>query len=217
MMHSEYQSNFPLRYRISDFRQLKDCKSNNSVDLCIKVTTFLNDPRLNALRIQVVHPEFGVLFACLIEPSGTILTKPEDGDIYYLTPGQILDQLRVFGFLIEYNPVTSISGNQLDYLVLLSHLHYDKIRVMSVWTAPLGVKEFTTHIVAFNADAHGDWLNAGYSASSEEFTKGLYAGTVLDISAISETQNYDWSWLYGWVGDIDDILNDRLGCVMYEP
>lgn len=202
----------PLRYRISDFRQLNHCMSNNSRDLSIVVTTFVNDSRLNGLRIRVEHKTFGTLFACVVSGSGSLMSYQEDsGIIYELTPGIILQELKKYGFLIEYDPVDKLSGNQLDYLVTLNQLHFDKIRILNVWSAPLGVKEYHTHIVVFIADRHGDWLNAGYSPSLDEFTSALQSGSAMDISTISQTQNYNWSWLYGWVGDINDILEDNTG------
>lgn len=202
----------PLRYRISDFRQLNKCMSNNSRDLSIHVSAIVNDKNLNGQRISVNHKKYGVLFACIRDAQGCMISKDVEGNSFHeFTTGEILDELKKFGFLIEYDPIEHISGNQLEFLMTLNNLHYDKIRVLSVWDAPLGTKEFKTHVVAFLAEAHGDWLNAGYSPSISEFTHGLQNGTAFDISAISKAQDYDWSWLVGWVGSISDILAENSG------
>lgn len=201
----------PLRYRISDWRQLKNCESNNSRDLKIVTTVFLNDARLNGLRIKVEHPTFGTVFSTIVDPKGTLVDKDEEGYMYQMTPGQILSELKKWGFLIEYVPMDTLSGNQVQYLMTLNQLHYDKIRVLSVWDAPLGVEEHKVHVVAFQSDPLGDWLNSGYSPSRREFLSALEDGTAINITQISEQENYDWSWLYNWVADINDVLEDYTG------
>lgn len=206
-------SPYPLYYRISDFRQLEKCMSNNSRQLHITVSTFVNDSRLNGQRIKVEHDVFGTLFACVTSPKGTLISQSDDGTVFELTTGQILEELKKFGFNITYSPVEHLSGNMIQFLMDIDKLGYDKIRVLDVWQAPLGVKEFTTYIVAFMVKDHGDWLNAGYSPSYTEMTNALMNGTALNISALSKEHNFNWSWLYGWVGDIKDILAENSGCL----
>ena len=43
----------------------------------------------------------------------------------------------------------------------------------------------------------------------KEFQDALATGNAINISAISQQYHYDWSWLYGWIGDIDDILEEH--------
>lgn len=204
-------SQWPLRYRISDWRQLKDCKSNNSKDLKISTTVFVNTPQLNGLRIRIEHPTFGILFSTIVDPKGSLTSKTEEGYVFQMTPGQILEELAKWGFLVEYLPMDNLSGNQIQYLMTLQGLHYDKIRVLSVWDAPLGVKEFKVHVVAFQSDKLGNWLNAGYSPSKSEYLSALDSGYTINVSSISNAENYDWSWLYNWVANISDILADYTG------
>lgn len=204
-------SSCPLQYRISDWRQLKDCKSNNSRDLFITTTVFVNEERLNGLRIKVEHPEFGVLFSTIVNPKGTLTSKSEEDYMFQMTPGQILEELRKWGFIIEYSPMEQLSGNQIQYLMTLNQLHFDKIRILSVWDAPLGVKENKVKVVAFQSDPLGNWLNAGYSPSKKEFVQALEDGTALNITDVSARSEYDWSWLYNWVASIPDILEDYTG------
>lgn len=200
---------WPLRYRISNWKQLSKCESNNSRDLHIVVTSFLNDKRISGTRIKVEHDLFGTMFSTIVDVHGTLVTTMDDGMIYELTTGQILEELRKWGFYVEYNPIENLSGSQLQYLMTLNNLHYDKIRILSVWDAPSGTKEFKNCVVGFNSEQNGDWLNSWYSPSKTEFLDALNNGTAINISAISDTQNYRWDWLYGWVGDINDILAEN--------
>lgn len=204
-----YQTHMPLRYRISNWKQLENAKSNNSRDLSISVTTFVNDHRLNGQRIKVEHRVFGTLFACVVSGKGTLLTKNVEGYMHEFTPAQILAELEKYGYYIQYNPTEHLNGNQIEFLMTINKLGFDKIRVLSVWDAPLGVKENKIHIVAFNSESNGNWLNSGYSPSKNEYMNSLSNGSAIDVSQLSEQRNFDWSWLYGWVASIDDIIADQ--------
>lgn len=208
-MINRYQSHMPLRYRISNWKQLEGAKSNNSRDLSISVTTFVNDHRLNGQRIAVNHAVFGTLFACIVSGKGTLLTANDEGYIHEFTPGQISAELEKYGYYIQYYPTETLSGNQIEFLMTVNKLGFDKVRVISVWDAPLGVKEFKLHITAFNSEPNGDWLNSGYSPSLKEYNNSLSEGSAIDITQLSDQKHYDWSWLYGWVANIDDIIADQ--------
>lgn len=206
---NSYQTHVPLRYRISNWKQLEGAKSNNSRDLSISVTTFVNDHRLNGQRIRVEHRVFGTLFACVVSGKGTLLTKNIEGYMHEFTPAQILAELEKYGYYIQYDPTEQLNGNQLEFLMTINKLGFDKIRVVAVWDAPLGVKENKIHIVAFNSKVNGDWLNSGYSPSKMEYFNSLSTGSAIDLSQLSDQKHYDWSWLYGWVANIDDIIADQ--------
>lgn len=197
---------WPLRYRISKWEQLKGAMSNTSRALHIVVTKFLNDRRLVGTRIKVEHDTFGTLFATIVDVNGTLTTDTPEQDTFVMTPGQILAELRKWGFEIEYNPMRELSGNQINFLMTIRDLHYDKIRIMSVYDYVNGLQEFKWYVVAFQIDALGDWVNAGYSVSRDEFNNAINSGYAMNISALSEAKNYQWDWLYNWVGDINDIL-----------
>ena len=202
----------PLRYRISDLRQLSGCLSNNSRDLCISVTTFVNDDRLNGLRISIEHKQFGSLFSYVVGAKGRIITTYGDEMIPELTVDQILLELVKYGFYVEYIPVDSLSGNQLKYLVTLNELGFDKLRLMNVWHLDkTGLKVFKTEVIVFNSKGPDQWLNAGYSASQDEFNKALNDGSCINITGVSKTRNFDWSWLHNRVMNIHDILTDNSG------
>lgn len=198
----------PLRFKISSWRQLPQVQSNNSKKLHIHVTDFVQSHRLHGFRISVEHEELGTLFAYILDADGTIVTPyPNNGQQF--GPDVILAELARFGFLVEYKQSKNLPGDQLTFLMTLNQLHFDKIRVMPVWDTTTGVKEFTNHIVVFQAAQHSNWLNNGYSPSIAEYTSGLTAGSAMDIGVISEAQGMDWSWLAGWVGSIPDILAEN--------
>ena len=94
---------WPLRYRISKWEQLKGAMSNTSRALHIVVTKFLNDKRLVGTRIKVEHDTFGTLFATIVDVNGTLTTDTPEQDTFVMTPGQILAELRKWGFEIESN------------------------------------------------------------------------------------------------------------------
>lgn len=200
--------NLPLQYKISDWHQLTRCKSNSSRKLSIKVADFLQNRRLSGLRIQIEDDEFGPIFTYVLNATGT-LVRSSDSVPFELTPGQLLEELKKYGFCVQYVPTESLPGDQLAYLMTLQSLHYDKLRILNVWNSSTGVKQFKLHIVAFKVSDHPMWLNNGYSPSETEFLQGLLNGSAIDVSAISETQQYSWGWLYGWVANIEDVLRDN--------
>lgn len=203
----------PLRYRISDWRQLNKCESNCSRDTWINVSTHLNNHKLNGLRISVENRYEGVVFSYVIGPKGDLIEKNPDGTTFELTTGQILAELRKWGFYIDYNPVIHLPGNQIQYLMTLNQLHFDKIRILSVWGRDniSGSKLCSSKVVAFKSDINGNWLNSSYSPSESEFLSALNNGSAINVSAISDTSNYRWDWLFNWIGNISDILEDQTG------
>lgn len=199
----------PLHYRISDWRQLDKCLSNNSRDLRIETTVMLNNEKLNGLRISVIHSEFGDLFTCVVGAKGRLVTEDSTGFIQEFTPAQILAELAKYGFNISYSPVEHLPGNQLEYLTTLNKLGFDKIRILEVYDTFTGVKEFQTHVVVFNSKGLDDWMNAGYSPSIKEYHKATDTGKCICLDDISKTKNFNWSFLHNTVMNIFDILSDN--------
>lgn len=198
----------PLRYKISDWHQLTEVRSNNSRDLFISVADFIQDDRLNGLRIQVNHKAFGVLFACLINAHGTMISELSENLVYELTPKQILLQLKTFGFIVTYEPNKHISGSQLTFLMQLQGLGYDKLRILNVWHTENEVKVFKWYVVAFNIKENPEWINNGYSPSEKEYETALKNGSCFNVSALCKEKNWSWSWL-DYVANISDILEDN--------
>ena len=201
----------PLRYRISNWTQLPNCLSNNSRELKIHVASFVNNPELIGLRISVEHTTMGVLFCCMLQASGSIITDEDAYGATELSPTEILAELHKFGFYITYVPMESLSDDLLSYLTTLDGLDFDKIRILSVWHYHNSEKVFENRIVAFQANPHGDWLNNGYAAGEEEFLKALDDGTAINLTDMSKTKNFRWDWLYGKVLSIEDIIRDSNG------
>ena len=198
------------RYRISNWHQLCQCKSNTSQKLSIRVADIFNSSRLSGTRISIVDEEFGVIFSYVVDPKGDIVGPDENVSAFNLTTDQILQELNTYGFYVEYPVNKTLSGDQLSYLMTLKNLHYDKIRLLAVWHTENGIKEFSTYVVCFNSEKNGEWLNAGYAPSIDEFDKALNNGSAINITYISDTQGYQWDWLYNWVANIDDILKQNI-------
>ena len=198
----------PLRYRISSWRQLPECRSNNSRDLRIKVTDYFQNYDLTGFKISVEHPKFGTVFAYILNASGTLVTPSneyEDGDLSVKT---LLAELKKFGFDITYKQELNIGTPQLEYLMTLKNLGYDKIRILSVVKLTGNTGKLTPKIVAFQSSVHGDWLNNAYSPKESEFVSALEAGTAANLTYMSETQNFRWDWLKDYVLSIEDIINE---------
>lgn len=202
---------FPLQYKIADWHHLTKCKSNNSSKFKITVTDIIDDDLLRCILIKVVHPKYGVLFACTLKAGGDLVSNPTylDNSSYELTPAQILEELYKWGFRISYSPSANLSGTTLDLLMKLQNMGYDKIRVLNTWKYVDGVKKFNWKVVCFKVKENPDWINSGYAPSEESYRDALANGSAINISAISEVKNLDWSWLYNWVGSIDDILKEN--------
>lgn len=199
----------PLRYNISSWTQLPQCMSNNSRELHLHVSEIIQDRRVQGTVIRLEHTDFGVLFAYLVGGFGPLLSPDQRTYLPELTTAEILSELRRFGFDITYNPRERLDGAQLKYLVRLLELGYDKIRLLNVWShTSKGSKEFKPLVVAFKVAENPMWINNGYSASNEEFVSALLNGSVINLSAMTEDNHFDWSWL-NYVANIDDILIDN--------
>lgn len=199
----------PLRYQISNWRQLPQCRSNNSRELRITVSDFVQNFMLSGLKISIEHDMLGTLFACVINASGNLISPPpRDHVLRDLTTDQILLELEKFGFLVTYNPRSVLKGDQIQYLITLQQLHFDKLRILRVrHSSNLGIS-YTTHIVAFNVKQNPSWIDNNYSVPDAEFINSLQNGSAMDITNISDSHKYDWSWL-DYVANIDDILKDN--------
>lgn len=199
-----------LRYNISNWDQLSKCRSNNSADLYITVDHVFNDNRLNGTIIRVTHSDFGVLFVCTVNSSGTILTPdPESGIISEFTTDQILKELNKFGFDVTFNLEAGLSGDQINYLMTLDALGFDKIRTLDVYTYDgIGNREFNQYIVAFNIEKCSKWIDQNYSESEKDFLSALNGGGAMNLTYVSQTNQFNWSWL-DYVANIEDIIRDN--------
>lgn len=202
----------PLRYNISNWLQLSECKSNNSVDLYITVRQIIDDGshRLSGTSILVQHNQFGVLFACLVNSNGTLLTPdPDSGIIHEFTTEEILKELEKFGFLVTFEINQHLSGEQISYLITLDGLNFDKLRRLDVFEYDRnGSKIVSEYIVAFNVEQCDGWLDNNYMCPKKEFLDKLNDGVAINLTHMSITKSFDWTWLT-YVADIEDIIEDN--------
>lgn len=197
----------PLRYKISSWRQLPGCKSNNSKHLRINISDYFNNDAIRGFRISVDHLMYGTLFATVLEARGKIVTEEDEYGRSELSVEAILGELRKYGFFITYVPNEGLGSDQLEYLMTLDKLGYDKIRIIYVHSIP--AEASPTRVVAFQSSVHGDWLNNAYSPSKDEFLSALDAGTAINLTDISKTRKFRWDWLKDFVGHIPDIIQDN--------
>lgn len=190
-----------LRYEISDWHQLSQCKSNTSNALSIQVSDFINDARLSATRISVVHEEFGDLYTVLVNPYGAILHED-----FRISTEQILNDLACFGFFVEFSQREHLSGNAIQKLMTLQTLGFDKIRKLVVKDGKLGNK--SVYVVGFMVIHHPDWMQDEYEATASEYFDALQHGSAINLSSLSYLQNINWGWL-NYVANIQDVLEDN--------
>lgn len=199
-----------LRYSITDWHQLKGARSNNSNQLSIRVADLLQSDILTGLRIQVWHPDYGPLYTIVLNAQGSLVTEVNDNIVTEPTTEKILAELYKWGFIITFDQQLNLPQGQLDFLAELKNLGYDKLRYLNVWNIEHGVKIFRPYIIVFNITNHADWLNNNYAASETEFMGALKDGSAVNISATSKANIWSWSFLPGYVMNIDDILNAQL-------
>ena len=198
----------PLRYEITDWHQATEARSNTDADLRIKVTDFINDERLTGLRISVCHPEFGVLFTCVLNAHGTMVTEINENMTYELTTDQILAALAKYGFIIVYKQKSELPADQIAFLQSLLNLGFDKLRIIEVYKTEFGERQYLPYIVVFNVTENPTWLNINHNASFAEFTEALVNGSAANISAPTEAHGWSWGWL-NFVANIQDILDEN--------
>ena len=198
----------PLRYNISNWLHLSECKSNNSTDLYITVKQVIDDGshRLSGTIIIVQHNQYGPLFTCLINSSGTLLTPdPDSGIIQEFTTDQILAELKKFGFDITFSINQHLSGDQISYLITLSDLGFDKIRMLEVQQLD---GRYANYLVVFNVAKCPDWIQNDFACGRKPFLESLNNSGAMNLTDLPQTKGFDWTWLT-YVANIDDIIEDN--------
>lgn len=195
----------PLRYKISNWSQLTGCLSNTSPNLHIHVTEFVQTCKISGFRIKIDHDQLGTLFACVINPKGCIL-DPDYESVITFTPEIILQELGRFGFIVEYEPSSKLPGDQLQYLVDIRNLGFDKIRLIHNVNSDPSEPILGNTLVAFKVADLSVWINSNYQPHEKEVLKAYLSGSAINLSKSTNACKYDWSWLVGWVANIDDVL-----------
>ena len=199
-----------LRYQISNWDQLQECKSNNSKHLHAKCVHITADD-LDGIVISVEHDRYGTLFASTLATTADIFSFQDEGClVHQLSIDDILGELNKFGFNVIYIPIKHLSGKQLDYLMTLRDLHFDKIRVVTFENGSTFKSEPTSQVVAFNIEENPEWIHNTYYISKKEFADALMNGSAMNISATCKDNSFDWSFLEDYVYSIDDILEENI-------
>lgn len=200
----------PLRYNISNWLQLTECKSNNSADLYITVKQVIDDGshRLTGLIILVQHTQYGTLFACMVNADGTLLTKDTNsGIIKEFTTDEITQILATFGFDVTFHINQHLSGDQISFLMTVSDLGFDKLRRLIVQ----GIDgRYSEYIVIFNVAKCPEWIANDYVCGIKPFLNALQTSGAMNLTDLEQTKGFDWTWLT-YVANIDDIIEDNNG------
>ena len=198
----------PLRYNISNWVQLSECKSNTCADLYITVNQVVDDGthRLSGIVILVKHNQYGTLFACMVNADGTMLRHDANsGIIWEFTTDEITEILATYGFDVTFQINQHLSGDQISYLMTLYDLGFDKLRVLEV--QQLNGK-YANYIVAFNVEKCPDWLANNFTGGRKPFLEALNSSGAMNLTDLKQTTGFDWTWLT-YVANIEDIIRDN--------
>lgn len=195
-----------LQYEISDWSQLAKCQSNNSPELKIVVSKYLQNFDIEGTKIEITHPKYGTLFAYTILPKGDLITDINCCCQDVMTHTTLLNEIQRYGFYVDYVAEAHLSAGLVNLLKTIQGLHFDKIRLFAVHENSDPTNS-TLYITAFNIQTNEQWLNSGYSPSRKEWEEAILNGTAMNVSGLNEARKYNWSWIYNAVYDIDQILS----------
>lgn len=201
----------PRYYAIDNWQQITNATSNIDPTLKVKYTQFLNSSILEGGRIQVVHPEYGILFSCLTNASGFLVDYDPNA---FLDTQSILLALRQLGFDIRFKTNPSINSATREYLQSALDMGYDSIRWCikkhkvqtdsMVWNGNClkkGCAERNTRIIiCFDSNKRPEFLN--------QYIKPIqnFGGDVLEVDT-TKNPKLDFSWLILPM-NIQSILNE---------
>lgn len=197
-----------LRYRISSWDEISQCLSNNDRELHIHCIN-INDKDLSCKIIRLDHDKYGTVFAGMVEGHGSMLSKKDGISYHMFTSSEILDELEKFGYTISYERDENLSGDQLDYLITLNNLGFDKIRKLPIRLRGTvnNTYSISTIVVGFKIDGvPAEWLDNTYVCPVAEYHDAVDRGTAINISAMSNDRNFSWEWMSDAVMSINDIL-----------
>lgn len=198
-----------LRYQISDWNQITECLSNNSRNLFISLSKYI-DKSLKGLCLHVNHVNYGVLFAAMINGSGSLLSnETEDGyDIPFMTTEQILTELQRFGFYVKYDVKSNLPQDVISFLATIDNLGYDKITRVAVETKqPGGSVIWKPTILVFKAvPENDDILTFDCRLTRTKFNKKLADNVIMNVT---HEPDLEWDWL-NYICNISDILDENI-------
>lgn len=190
----------PKYYAIDNWRQACNAVSNVDPTLKIRYTEFVNNACLEGGRIQVVHPEFGVVFACFTQASGTLVNY--DPNAFLDTPS-ILLALRQLGFDIRFKINPTINSATKQYLQAAWNMGYTSVR-WAVKQYPRKtdatvygdkyihkqiVRAHTRVIICFDENKRPEYMN--------QFIPPIknFGGDVMVVD-LAKNPQLDFTWLY---------------------
>ena len=156
---------------------------------------------------MVNHNQYGNLFTCLINSSGSLLTPdPVSGIIKEFSTDEICAELYKFGFDVTFHINQLLSGDQISYLMTVSELGYDKLRRLYVQDKPDG--RYSEYLVVFNTAKCPDWINLDFACGKKPFVDALISSGAMNLTDLEQTKGFDWTWLT-YVANIEDIIEDN--------
>ena len=189
----------PRYYAIDNWQQATNCISNTDSSLKIRYTQFVNSHILEGGRIQVVHPEFGVVFAAFTEATGTFVDYDSDA---FLSTTEILKGLRQLGFDIKFKTNPKLNNSTLEYLKSAVNLGYTTVRwcikkhkvqsnstVLTGNCRVKGCMERHTHVVVLFDENKTPELLRQYPPPIKNF-----GGDIMVVD-IAKNPALDFSWL----------------------
>jgi hypothetical protein len=187
-------------YAIDDYHQLANARSNSDPTLRIVVTDFVNSDILEGVRIQVVHPQYAVLFACLANATGRLTSYSPQS---CLEPDEILRALKQLGFDVRFNTTVALNEATAAFLAGAQATGYTHVRRASVIVSETARGKTTRPIIiCFNEDKRPDYLNQYIPPMK------LIGGDVMRVSPDSNNQ-LDFSWL-DFPMHIGSVLSDYM-------
>lgn len=189
----------PRRYAIDNWQQATNCVSNVDKSLKIRYTQFVNSHILEGGRIQVVHPEYGVVFAAFTAASGTFVDYDKDA---FLSTREILKALRQLGFDIRFKTNPEINSETRSYLQAALALGYTTVRwcikkhkvqsnsmVLTGNCRIRGCAQKHTHVVVLFDENKTPELLRQYPPPIKNF-----GGDIMVVD-LDKNTNLDFSWL----------------------
>lgn len=189
----------PLQYEIDDWHQLPGARSNADPTLRIKITDFIHSAVFEGLRIQVRHPQYGILFSCIVNTSGRLTSYDPNA---CLEPDQILTALRQLGFEVKFKTKPVLNQPTIEFLEGCLATGYTHIR--------RAVREWTPQRIAYTADGNDyrrirpgkkEHIIICFNEDKKPFYTDqcikpirIFDGDVMEVSP-NENTDLDFSWL----------------------
>lgn len=201
----------PKYYAIDNWRQAANATSNVDPSLRIRYTQFCNSHIIEGGRLQVVHPEYGILFACLVNATGSLVDYDADA---FLNTESILLALRQLGFDIRFKINPKINADTRQFLESALQLGYTSVRwAIKKHLIQTNSKVYTGNcihkgcveghvrvVICFDSNKRPEFLNQ-YIAPIKNF-----GGDILEVD-FSKNPHLDFSWLLLPM-DIESILRE---------